>query len=104
MVERAEPGKISIDHATRRGVLHVDAAEAKEDSSAPSGRKDITRPGDGVAETVELQHSRFIAGLVRGGLDNFRGLPPTSEEMSSLRDGDDNYRGDSSAPEAESSK
>nr|MBI5455621.1 hypothetical protein [Candidatus Levybacteria bacterium] len=70
-------GKISIDHATRRGAKYIDAArQAGHDSTAPSSRRDATRPGDGIATVSQLQHDRYVADLVRDGLDNHRSVSP----------------------------
>lgn len=104
MVDRFEPGRISIEHAVRRGVNYLDAANAKEDATAPSGRKDATSSGDGVAEIVEIQFDLHVAGIIRDGLDNFRGLPPQSEAGSLIEDGFDNFRGaQTTTPEDETS-
>jgi hypothetical protein len=93
MVDRIEPGRISIEHAVRRGVKFLDAANAKEDATAPSGRKDATSSGDGVAEIVQMQFDLHVAGIIRDGLDNFRSLPPQSEAGPLIEDGFDNFRG-----------
>lgn len=67
-------GKISIDHATRRGVRHIDAVQVGTGSIAPSSKRDATTSSDGIATISELQHDSYVADLVRSGLDNHRGV------------------------------
>ncbi len=82
MTERVKPGQISIEHATRRGVVYLDAASgaSAQAEGAPSGRADIARPSDGVVDAFDQQFARSVSELVRGGLDNHRGIPPEKSD------------------------
>ena len=53
---------------------------------------------------IELRRVGQSAGIVRGGLDNYRGLPPKPAETVSVRGGMGNYRGALPKSEAKASK
>ena len=53
---------------------------------------------------IELRRVGQSAGIIRGGLDNYRGPPPKPAETASVRGGIDNYRGALPKSEAKASK